>query len=1054
MISTTSSSTSNPSRKSKISLNQFQLLHLPLSIKSKLQQQKSKSNLLSNQIQEYEDLRGSQDELSIEQSSSTTTTSTQAQLTNIKNNNNNNHHNYHHQPVDQPSSLSSSNSSSFTSFTTAASSPSQDLSSTSTPPPLIHTSSSSSSVTESQDQTQQEHHSNHTLYKDRFSKSSCSLPFTSFTYYHRQERPTQSSQHKRRSIHALTSPPTHIEHEEIQAPINKKLKSSGLGAKLHLITQRHFLAYKTSNSNLSTHSQSNSKSTLSSSGKSLLDRVPKSEKHNWISMGIGKNLAHRWHHQSPSTAPPQTPTSSAPQSSQSLFGSPRQPPSQSIHAPPPLERQAKSIDGLSNPVLPPSIKLPANILGIKVPNRRGLTFGQPLISCLEANPVLRHPSSSSSKSHTPPAALNESDRWMPAIAVRCLDYLNQSGPKEEGIYRIPGRSTDVEKLRVLFDAGCDVDLSKHTIGALDPHAVASTFKLWLRELPDSLLTRELEAETTQIVKRYIQSGHPSTESSGQSSNHDTSAEAAQVPITECVNDLSSIFKRLPAPNWYLLRAIANHLSILSQSSSTNRMTLDNLRLILSPTLKFTPVFLQVLVEHRESLFKDACPVPSSVRGPERLPHVPTSRAASSPQLSTIRSPGASILPGSSASVPRQLPSPASTAQQFLASRSPPIHNGPQDYFAFPRRPKTSAARLNQPVQLLISNGQIPTESRSSSPTVSQFLGVRSPLQGLQEYFGTNERKSKMSTTAKPDRMAPPRVAQDLISGTHDSVVQQEPMRGQTHSQTSAPIALSCLPTITPSASALQDSMSQFMVQSPPTTPLTTAMSFPTPYSPSISSRAGDSTHSHTSPHHPSFSSKANLYSSNFNTTTSFEIDHEPCGPTQHRSYKAGPSLSPDQHQRDLRSSRTPIADLYRQRSSELLNSSLSNSSLKSSYVSSASPTIPRPSTGTTGSCFFQGGAGGMKKSFHHNRKPSGASSLASHIEEYEEEEEEVTIRKEPTFPSNSPRKVVDLEKKKINRQSTMSVLGNVQWNYGANSLVSGTSQHQTNNKRKSVSDEI
>ncbi|KAH9814369.1 hypothetical protein DFH28DRAFT_1095812 [Melampsora americana] len=1056
MISTTSTSTStsNPSRKSRISsLNQFQLLPISsASIKSKLQTKskskskiKSKSNQALYEFQESENLRDHhQDESTIElRSDHQPTITSQSQLAIL-----NQQEAQQDQPPPPPpplSSLSSSNSSLFTSFTTTTtttttSSPSHQLSSTSTSPPLIQ---SSSSVTQPQKQTQTQtqqqqqqqqqqhshHHSPHTLYKDKSNQSSCSLPLTSFIFqhsHHHQEQPTQSLKDKRRSFHALISPPTNISHPENQTPLDKKLKSSGLGAKLHLITQRHFLSKKTSNSNISTTSQSTFKSNLS--GKSLLDSGPKSEKHpTWLSMGIGKNLAHRWHHQSPATTTPQTPTTGT---SQSFFGSPRQSPSRTVHHPSPsLERHGRSIDGINNSVLPPSIKLPANILGIKVPNRRGLTFGQPLVACLEANPVLRHPSSSNSKSYIPPVGLNENDRWMPAIAVRCLDYLNQCGPEEEGIYRIPGRSTDVEKLRVLFDAGCDVDLSKHTIGALDPHAVASTFKLWLRELPDSLLTRDLDAEVAQIVKRYITSESQSTDASGQSTDdaQDPPAEAAKVPITECVDDLSLIFKRLPAPNWYLLRAIANHLSILSQSSSTNRMTLDNLRLILSPTLKFTPVFLQVLVEHRESLFKDASPIISSFRGPDRIPPVPTPRAASSPQLSTMRFQGASILPGSSASVPRQLPSPASTAQQFLESRSPRTHNGPQDHFGAPRRPQTSAARWNQPVQLLITNDQIPSDTKSSSPTVSQFLGVRSPLQGLQEYFGNNERKSKTSTTAKSDLMAPPRVAQDLISGTHDRVLPQRSMRAHIESNATAPVILSSLPTITPSATGLQDSMSQVH---------------------------DDYTSSHTMPIHPTYSSKTNLYNSNFNTTTSFEIDREPCGPTQHQSYRAGPSLSPDQPQRDLKSSRTPIADLYRQRSSELLNSSVSNSSLKSSYQSTASPTLPRPSTGTKGGCFFQGGAGAMKKAFHHNRKPSVASSLASHIEEDEDEEEgEVTINKEPMITSNSPRKLVDLEQKKTNRQSTMSVLGNVQWNYGANILGSGTSQQQ-NNKRKSVSDEI
>lgn len=45
-----------------------------------------------------------------------------------------------------------------------------------------------------------------------------------------------------------------------------------------------------------------------------------------------------------------------------------------------------------------------------------------------------------------------------------------------------------------------------------------------------------------------------------------------------------------------------HLSLLASHSATNKMTLTNLRLILSPTLRLSPGFLLVLVEEREIIF--------------------------------------------------------------------------------------------------------------------------------------------------------------------------------------------------------------------------------------------------------------------------------------------------------------------------------------------------------------------------------------------------------------------------------------------------------------------
>lgn len=45
-----------------------------------------------------------------------------------------------------------------------------------------------------------------------------------------------------------------------------------------------------------------------------------------------------------------------------------------------------------------------------------------------------------------------------------------------------------------------------------------------------------------------------------------------------------------------------HLARLASHSGANKMTLSNLRLILSPTLRLSPIFLQILVEEREILF--------------------------------------------------------------------------------------------------------------------------------------------------------------------------------------------------------------------------------------------------------------------------------------------------------------------------------------------------------------------------------------------------------------------------------------------------------------------
>ena len=78
-----------------------------------------------------------------------------------------------------------------------------------------------------------------------------------------------------------------------------------------------------------------------------------------------------------------------------------------------------------------------------------------------------------------------------AVAIRCLDYLNEYGKTEEGLYRIPGSTLQIANLKTIFDSGADLDLlSRLSTRDLEPSAVASCFKLWLRECECCFLSCE------------------------------------------------------------------------------------------------------------------------------------------------------------------------------------------------------------------------------------------------------------------------------------------------------------------------------------------------------------------------------------------------------------------------------------------------------------------------------------------------------------------------------------------------------------------------------------
>lgn len=82
---------------------------------------------------------------------------------------------------------------------------------------------------------------------------------------------------------------------------------------------------------------------------------------------------------------------------------------------------------------------------------------------------------------------------LPAVVYRCLEYLRTQGAvREEGIFRLSGSNTTIRGLRDRFNTEGDVRLLEGDF--YDVHAVASLLKLYLRELPASVLTRELHID--------------------------------------------------------------------------------------------------------------------------------------------------------------------------------------------------------------------------------------------------------------------------------------------------------------------------------------------------------------------------------------------------------------------------------------------------------------------------------------------------------------------------------------------------------------------------------
>ncbi|WVR03785.1 hypothetical protein IAU60_000780 [Kwoniella sp. DSM 27419] len=189
-------------------------------------------------------------------------------------------------------------------------------------------------------------------------------------------------------------------------------------------------------------------------------------------------------------------------------------------------------------------------------------------------------------------------RCLPAVVIRSVEYLAIWGPKEEGIFRISGRSSHIARLRKEFDSGADIDLTRCHPGDLDPHAVASLFKSYLRELPSPLLTHQLSSRFDAYIRNKPSNARRrSTISSLKAENGSANHE----------DGLKNLLSQLPQAHWFLLSDIVRLLDLIPRHSATNRMTQNALMLSLGPSLNIPGGILNELIEKRQTLFTDPPP---------------------------------------------------------------------------------------------------------------------------------------------------------------------------------------------------------------------------------------------------------------------------------------------------------------------------------------------------------------------------------------------------------------------------------------------------------------
>ncbi|KAI8935984.1 hypothetical protein NX059_007487 [Plenodomus lindquistii] len=161
---------------------------------------------------------------------------------------------------------------------------------------------------------------------------------------------------------------------------------------------------------------------------------------------------------------------------------------------------------------------------------------------------------------------DKTEFWMPALPWRCIDYLNMRGCEEEGLYRVPGSAQQVRYYERKFDEDRDIDLISDP-NLNDPNVIGSLFKNWLRQLPDEIFPKAIQAAIQQ------------------------ECQGAKSTPQMLKDELS----KLPPFNYYLLFAITCHISLLHSCSEFNKMNYNNLCICFQPAIKIDAFCFQFLI---------------------------------------------------------------------------------------------------------------------------------------------------------------------------------------------------------------------------------------------------------------------------------------------------------------------------------------------------------------------------------------------------------------------------------------------------------------------------
>ncbi|KAF4019791.1 hypothetical protein G4228_011543 [Cervus hanglu yarkandensis] len=158
------------------------------------------------------------------------------------------------------------------------------------------------------------------------------------------------------------------------------------------------------------------------------------------------------------------------------------------------------------------------------------------------------------------------ENGVPAIVGSIVEYLTLHGLTQEGLFRVNGNVKVVEQLRWKFESGVPVELGRDG----DVCAAASLLKLFLRELPESVITSTLQPRFLQLCQ-------------------DDRNDAQE-------SKLRALIEELPDTHYCLLKYLCQFLTEVAKHHVQNRMNVHNLATVFGPNCFHVPPGLEGVKE--------------------------------------------------------------------------------------------------------------------------------------------------------------------------------------------------------------------------------------------------------------------------------------------------------------------------------------------------------------------------------------------------------------------------------------------------------------------------